>query len=70
MPSQARTDAATDLRRDGASAKFMELDKNRDGQIDMSEYARPSEWDEDLLEEFREMDVNDDGLVTVEEYSK
>lgn len=68
MPSQARSNSESEMRRNGASDKFMELDKNQDGQISMSEFARPSEWDDAKLENFRNMDLNDDGLVTIEEF--
>ncbi|MGI9515892.1 MAG: hypothetical protein ACR2NP_02500, partial [Pirellulaceae bacterium] len=68
MPSQVRSNSESEMRRNGASDKFMELDKNQDGQISMSEFARPSEWDDAKLENFRNMDLNDDGLVTIEEF--
>ncbi len=40
-------------------------DKNRDGQVQMWEFA--DEWTKEILEEFRKWDKNNDGVITLDE---
>ena len=44
---------------------FYELDTNRDGQVEMAEFA--SEWTEQKLQEFASLDTNGDALLTEQE---
>ena len=43
------------------------LDKNSDGQIQMSEFS--STWDEETLQKFRTADVDQDGIISADEWS-
>ncbi len=44
---------------------FYELDVNRDGQVEMFEYA--TDWTNEKLTEFAAFDVNEDGILTTAE---
>ncbi|PNY37271.1 hypothetical protein C2E31_08690 [Rhodopirellula baltica] len=44
---------------------FAEKDTNRDGQIEMSEFAET--WDDETVEEFFKSDLNRDGHITIAE---
>jgi subtilisin-like proprotein convertase family protein len=57
-------DEAGDLS-EGLPGWFYELDANRDGQVEMSEFA--TRWTTDKLQEFTSLDRNDDGLLTSSE---
>jgi subtilisin-like proprotein convertase family protein len=46
---------------------FFEMDTNRDGQVEMFEYA--TDWTNEKLDEFASFDVNEDGILTTEEVS-
>jgi len=50
---------------EGLPEWFTQMDKNRDGQVAMSEYAK--EWTNEKLTEFSSYDANRDGLITTEE---
>lgn len=50
----------------GATSVFLDKDLNKDGQIQMHEYA--DVWTSDLLSEFKAVDVNGDGIITPEEW--
>ena len=56
------------IRNAGADSKFMNLDLNKDGQVQMHEFTE--EWDEKQLEEFREYDLNGDGIITPKEWGQ
>ncbi len=49
----------------GLPSWFYELDRDRDGQVAMSEFAQ--EWSAQKLEEFSSLDVNEDGFIAVSE---
>jgi hypothetical protein len=63
----SREDALKDR---GADSKFIDLDKNEDDLIQMSEFADPDEWTEEKLEEFESLDSNGDGVLSPKEFSK
>lgn len=44
---------------------FVRLDRNKDGQIAMSEFART--WNASKVSEFMEKDINNDGIITPDE---
>ncbi|MDM4014919.1 EF-hand domain-containing protein [Roseiconus lacunae] len=44
---------------------FAEKDKNRDGQIEMAEFAE--KWDDDTVADFFRSDLNRDGVITIPE---
>ncbi len=50
---------------EGLPEWFTQMDKNRDGQVAMSEYTQ--EWTNQKLTEFSSYDANRDGLITTEE---
>ena len=56
------------IRGAGADNKFMNLDLNKDGQVQMHEFTE--EWDDEQLEEFREYDLNGDGIITPKEWGQ
>jgi hypothetical protein len=47
---------------------FREKDENRDGQVEMAEYA--SDWTAELVEEFNRYDLDRDGVITPSECLK
>ena len=49
---------------------FVDLDKDGDGQVSMSEFCDADKWTEELLKQFKHYDLNDDGIITVEEVMK
>jgi hypothetical protein len=44
---------------------FKTRDRNKDGQVSMSEYSRS--WTARLVRQFQEVDLNDDGVITPKE---
>jgi hypothetical protein len=44
---------------------FKSRDRNKDGQVSMSEYSRS--WTDRLARQYRELDLNDDGVITAKE---
>ncbi len=44
---------------------FKTRDRNKDGQVSMSEYSRS--WTDRLARQYRELDLNDDGVITSKE---
>jgi Ca2+-binding EF-hand superfamily protein len=44
---------------------FTSRDKNKDGQIAMSEYR--SSWSASAVRDFQRLDVNNDGVITAKE---
>jgi hypothetical protein len=44
---------------------FKSRDRNKDGQVSMSEYGRS--WNARLVRQFQDVDLNDDGVVTAKE---
>jgi hypothetical protein len=44
---------------------FKSRDRNKDGQVSMSEYSRS--WTARLVRQFQDVDLNDDGVVTAKE---
>ena len=50
------------------SAKFFQLDRDGDGQIEMWEYS--TNWTEQTVREFQKYDLNGDGIITPEEWLK
>ncbi|MEE2641659.1 MAG: proprotein convertase P-domain-containing protein [Planctomycetota bacterium] len=61
-----QTEASDTL--EGLPDWFMELDSNKDGQIEMAEFSE--EWTKAKLKEFESYDLNSDGLMTAEEVIK
>ncbi len=57
-------------RRDGASDKFMKLDGNNDGQLQMNEFSNGKEWSDDLYKDFVGADGNGDGVITPGEFDR
>ena len=64
-PNSYRFKTAHDLLPEGIPQWFREGDKNKDGQIAMSEYS--GQWNEKTLSEYYVYDRNRDGLLTVGE---
>ena len=54
----------------GASEKFLKLDANKDGQLQMNEFSSGNEWSDELYDEFVAADVNNDGVITAEEFDR
>lgn len=50
-----------------ASSSFVRSDKNRDGQLQMAEFAYS--WSQDKLDEFKDYDLNGDGVITPQEWT-
>lgn len=50
---------------EGLPGYFTDKDSNRDGQVEMSEFA--STWDDDTVGEFFKSDLNRDGVITADE---
>jgi Ca2+-binding EF-hand superfamily protein len=50
------------------SAKFFQLDRDGDGQIEMWEFS--ANWTEQTVREFQKYDINGDGIITPEEWLK
>lgn len=50
------------------SAKFFQLDRDGDGQIEMWEFS--TNWTEQTVREFQKYDLNGDGIITPEEWLK
>jgi Ca2+-binding EF-hand superfamily protein len=46
-------------------SRFKAMDKNGDGQVDMSEFSRT--WSKSTAEEFERYDLDGDGVITVKE---
>lgn len=44
---------------------FKSRDRNKDGQVAMSEYGRS--WNSRLVRQFQDLDLNDDGVITAKE---
>jgi EF hand len=44
---------------------FKSRDRNKDGQVSMSEYGRS--WNARLVRQFQDVDLNDDGVITAKE---
>jgi hypothetical protein len=49
-------------------AKYFQLDRDGDGQIEMWEYS--TNWTEQTVREFQRYDLNGDGVITPEEWLK
>ncbi len=64
-PNSYRFKTAHDLLPEGIPQWFREGDRNKDGQIAMSEYS--GQWNEKTLSEYYVYDRNRDGLLTVQE---
>lgn len=64
-PNTYRFKTAHDLLPEGIPQWFREGDRNKDGQIAMSEYS--GQWNEKTLSEYYVYDKNRDGLLTVQE---
>lgn len=64
-PKSYRFKTAHERLPEGIPQWFREGDRNRDGQIAMSEYS--GQWNEKTLSEYYVYDKNRDGLLTVEE---
>lgn len=64
-PNSYRFKTAHDLLPEGIPQWFREGDRNKDGQIAMSEYS--GQWNEKTLSEYYVYDKNRDGLLTVQE---
>jgi hypothetical protein len=62
------TPATERLPTTGLPSWFKSRDKNKDGQVAMSEYSRT--WSERLVNEFGRYDLNKDGVVTAKEAVK
>ena len=48
------------------TSTFVRSDKNRDGQLQMAEFAYS--WSADKIDEFNDYDLNGDGVITPEEW--
>jgi Ca2+-binding EF-hand superfamily protein len=48
------------------SSMFVRNDKNRDGQLQMAEFAYS--WSTDKVDEFKDYDLNGDGVITPQEW--
>ena len=48
---------------------FVELDKDKDGQISMAEFCE-GDWTEKKIKEFDHWDLNGDGFITADEAMK
>jgi Ca2+-binding EF-hand superfamily protein len=46
---------------------FFEMDKDKDAQITMSEFANGKSWNETMADEFLFLDLNNDGVATMKE---
>jgi Ca2+-binding EF-hand superfamily protein len=53
---------------EGLPSWFFELDANRDGQVEMSEFIH--EWTDEKIQEFTFLDTNGDGLLTSSEVAQ
>jgi len=49
-------------------ARFFQMDRNGDGQIEMSEFS--TTWSEETVRQFQKYDLNGDGIITPEEWLK
>ena len=49
-------------------AKFFQMDRDGDGQIEMSEFS--TTWSEETVRQFQKYDLNGDGIITPEEWLK
>ena len=56
------------LQEKGVSSKFIDSDKNADGNLQMSEYS--DSWTDKKLEEFDKLDANRDGVISATEWLK
>lgn len=55
------------LKNKGANDDFIAGDLNKDGRMQMSEYAR--EWTDERLKEFSNVDKNGDGVISLDEWN-
>lgn len=53
---------------EGLPGFFTDKDANKDGQVDMAEFA--SDWNDDAVREFFQSDLNRDGVITPDEAIK
>lgn len=49
---------------------YIDLDKDNDGQVSMSEWCKPNEWTTEKVAEFEHYDLNHDGIITPTELVK
>ncbi|MCH2181300.1 MAG: hypothetical protein MK108_04775 [Mariniblastus sp.] len=59
--------SSSSSRSSSRSVSFSGNDTNKDGQLQMHEFAR--DWDADTLEEFKKKDKNNDGIITRSEWT-
>lgn len=52
------------------SEKFLKLDTNQDGQLQMNEFSSGKEWSDELYDEFVAADANNDGVITADEFDR
>ena len=50
------------------STPFLEMDVDRNGQIEMHEFAK--EFDQTVVDEFYLRDINHDGVITLKEWNR
>jgi Ca2+-binding EF-hand superfamily protein len=60
-----RFTAASDHTATQLPDRFKAMDKNGDGQVEMSEFSHS--WSKSTAEEFQRLDLNGDGVITVQE---
>ena len=60
-------DSKSSSRSSSSRVSFSGNDTNKDGQLQMHEFAR--EWDSDTLEDFKKKDKNGDGIITRAEWT-
>ena len=68
LRQSSRMDNEANLRRKGASDEFLDMDDNKDGQLNMSEFRGKKVWTDELVEEFQDLDANGDGVITIAEF--
>ncbi|MEE2826539.1 MAG: hypothetical protein VYE64_07925 [Planctomycetota bacterium] len=65
--SDSRSSSSSSSRSSSKSVSFSGNDTNKDGQLQMHEYAK--DWDAETLEEFKRKDKNNDGIITRSEWT-
>ncbi|HMO13274.1 MAG TPA: EF-hand domain-containing protein [Pirellulaceae bacterium] len=63
-------DEAINARRVRPSERFLKLDKNQDGQIQLSEFAEGKTLTQEIVDQFNQLDTDGDGLISVVEFDK